>query len=212
VRDLFRREDRPPTIWQDWSLAHNLPHLTYDHAQLILVAGKRGYGKTTFAREYLKLREPRVLALDPFGDFSMPCVDEDRAFEDLRHRAARRSICPPINRTSRDWATDFFERCIDELRDCLLVLDEITLWSQVYTAGSPLEVIVLQGRRLGIRLIVISQKIALVPDVMKTEATDLVLFRTTRPTDLETAAKWTSPQVARRLRDLGMGECIHEEA
>lgn len=193
-------------------LAQSLPHKIYDRAQLILVAGRRGYGKTTFIKNYVARVEPRVLILDPFDDFkNVPAVELDDAFDELdEFPVCRRRIVPPIDHTSREFANDFFERSINELRDCLLVLDEITLWSSSNAPGA-LQTLVLQGRRLGIRMIVACQRISLVPGVILSESTDLVMFRMSRPRDIHVASEWSDDETAERLRSLELGMCVHVE-
>lgn len=151
------------------------------------------------------------MALDPFADFYTlkTAPDIDSALYDLMtFDVCRRRLEPPIGDGSRDYAEDFFSSCVEDLEDCLLVLDEITLWSGP-VASKALETLVLQGRRLGIRIIVACQRISLVPGVILAEATDIVLFHMSRPRDLKVAAEWSDKETASRLRALEIGQCFH---
>ena len=136
----------------------------------------------------------------------------DEALYDMaaNPRACRRRVIPPIGDDSRDWGEQFFADCVDSphtLRDCLLVLDEITLWSR-YRATTTLEKLILQGRRFGLRMAVACQRIALTPDVMLAEMTELVLFRMTRPRDLETVEIWTDRETANACSRLDKGSAL----
>lgn len=211
-----------------------LPHKSYDKAQLVLFAGVRGQGKTTAMSQYIETREPRVFMLDPFNDFRGLRYREscEEALEEMASASAiRRRVVPPISKDSREWAREFFNRCVggrvnefsggaagwdreewdgierDGLTDCLLGLDEMTLWSNS-DEQTELRTLILQGRRLGIRIVAACQRIALVPGVMLSECTQLVLFRTTRPRDLQVIAEWTDRKTAEIASKLQVGECI----
>lgn len=191
-----------------------IPHREYDKAELILFAGKRGRGKTYGMKLRLETREPRVLVFDPFEDFGSiirsPTIDD--ALDDMAYwpSACRRRIVPPIGDDSQEYAEDVFAKIIEgetPLRNCLLVLDEITLWSR-FQAGQRLKTLILQGRRLGIKMLVACQRLALVPDVMLSEATELVAFQFSRPRDLEVLEKWSDRHTAELCRNLGTGQCV----
>jgi hypothetical protein len=191
-----------------------LPHKNYDRAQLILFAGKREHGKTTALRGYVETREPRVFILDPFGDFESVRlrVDPETALADMASTegAMRRRITPPIDLESREFSSWLFNEMVDgenPLRDCLLVLDEMSLWSGAIETQE-LRTLILQGRRLGIRIAAACQRISLVPGVMLSEMTELVLFRMTRPRDLKVVAEWTDDSVAEICPKLQVGACF----
>ena len=212
----------PFQILDSVDAAHGLKHRKYDRSQLIIFAGKREHGKTYACNAYIDEDEPRVLGLDPFGDFrglSWPTEDRtssSEALEDMAYyqRFCRRRICPPFGASSRDWAEDFFVECVDgehPLTDALLVLDEITLWT-LPRESAALQKLVLQGRRLGIRMVVCCQRVSLIPGVFLSECTDLVVFRMTRPRDLDVIDDWASSHHEGRLSDiaprLDIGECV----
>jgi hypothetical protein len=186
-----------------------LPHKDYDRAQLLLFAGRRDNGKTFLLREFIEEREPRVFALDPFEDFHglRRRVQLGDALDDMAAGGpCRRRVVPPVH-GSRAWADVFFGLALERLRDCLLVLDEITLWSEARETEQ-LRALVLQGRRLGIRLAVACQRISLVPGVLLSECTELVLFNLRRPRDLVVVGEWAGPDVAEQVPTLRQGECV----
>lgn len=191
--------------------ARLIPHRRYDQAQCVLFNGRRGQGKTTALVEYLETREPRVFVLDPFNDFTR--IQKAKGIYDAMDAmaanplACRRRVVPPIDEGSKEYAEWFFEVAIDELRNCLIVMDEMTLWSNS-VASTPLTTLVLQGRRLGLRMAIACQRIALVPGVILSEMTELVVFNTQRPRDLDTLEMWTDKTTPEIARNLEVGQCL----
>lgn len=108
----------------------------------------------------------------------------------------RRRVVPPIGNTAncRDFAVPFFMACIEELRNCLLVIDELSLYcpSENLRAAEmkSLETLVLQGRRYGIRMVVACQRLNRIPGEFHSEATEIVVYQTTRPRDLRVLEDW----------------------
>ena len=213
-------------------LHHKLPN----KSQLILAIGRREYGKTYAINTYLEQGEPRVLAFDPFEDFNglaWPQIaalgseseeekgDLSEALLDMHYwpKACRRRVKPPIGAASREWAEAAFVACVEgiddtgapPLRDALLCLDEITLWSNSRESEA-LQKLVLQGRRLHIRMLVACQRVSLVPGVLLSECTDMLVFRTSRPRDLDVLEEWGSVHGDGDLADLApgleVGECL----
>jgi hypothetical protein len=213
----------------------SIRHKSYDRAQLLLCAGVREQGKTYALNLYLDQGEPRVLAFDPFGDFaslSWPSNGDEEDLEcalgDMAHWqiACRKRVRPPRGQGSRAWADDAFAMIIEgmttddgetiaALRRSLLLLDEITMWSATRETET-LQKLVLQGRRLKLRMAVACQRIALVPGVLLSECTDLVVFKTVRPRDLDVLEEWGESERVRGRADgirsvvtrLDQGECV----
>jgi hypothetical protein len=181
-----------------------VPHKSFARAQLLLVAGKRDQGKTTFVTGYIETNEPRVLIIDPFNDFGRVRrrLDLDDAIEDLLEypTACRRRVVPEV---SIEWDENgdprptletrrYFERLVGKLvsrkvRNLLLVLDELTLWTT--PRGSELlELLIFQGRRFNIRVATAIQRMALTPGAMQ--------------------AEWSSVETAERASKLQVGQCL----
>lgn len=188
-----------------------LPHRTPDSAQTLVFVGRRGMGKTWLIGRYLMAREPRVLVLDPFEDFRAirRRLTVERALEDLAEgKPCRRRIVPPFGGDTKAWARSFFAACRAELRDCLLVLDEISLYSET-KAPDDLEALLLQGRRIGVRTLLASQRLVTVPVEARSACTELVLFQQTGPLDLDQVERWTATKdAAEAAPKLGPWECL----
>lgn len=210
-----------------------IPHSRYDKGQVILCVGKRGHGKTTAMKRYTERHEPRLFGPDMFHDFFRPdeFVDSlDEAVNRLNEREgdryslfesdgrnpllpARVGISPPSMESTHAFGSQMFESLIsDSEGNFLLVMDEITLWTKPGSgAGDPEDPfckIVLQGRRLGIRIIAGVQRLSMFPRLLQAEITQMVIFRTTSPTDVERIANWTSDDIAQRARTLKVGQAI----
>jgi hypothetical protein len=179
--------------------------------------GLRGQGKTEALRAYSATREPRRLALDPYGDFEGGYeIHKDwreglrRLYEEPRSLSVR--LVPPVGVRSREWAEPIFEALaqVDPERfqwDLLLIMDEITKYSSD-REGDMLQELVLQGRRLGIRMALGCQYMVAVPKAMMRECTDLLAFKMRAPTDRERLAEWTQPEAYSAVRHLPKFRCL----
>lgn len=154
-----------------------------------------------------------MLALDPFHDFEglKRCESIDEAIEELNEdgsnpdRPARVALTPPIDDDSEAYADRVFAEVIRFARNFLFVLDESVLWMSP-EGSDRLRKIVLQGRRWGIRLAPALQQLQLAPRVVMSQLTQLVVFNTVRPQDVEMLRKWVGDDVAFNARNLGVGE------
>lgn len=205
-----------PRVVSNVLAARQLPHYRYDRAQLIIAAGKRGNGKTTLIQEYIESREPRLFMIDPHNDF--PWIEESETVMDaLRDMQAYPDACwrrvvPEFSAFSEDdditeYGQEVFRLVNRYLRCALVVYNEITLWSNPL-ASKPLKNQIRQGRRLGLKHFIDTQRFAESPDIMRSEGTHLVVFHTTRFLDRKVLALETSKQVAEMARTLDVGECI----
>jgi len=192
-------------------IVRSLPHLAHDEAQLILVTGKRGSGKTWLIREWAQRLEPRALYLDIYRSF--PDVEVatslEAALEDLAYwEACRRRVLAPRLGT-REWFEYALRRILEHpLRDCLVVLDEVTKFIRTQSQSDALEEFVLQGRQLGLRAIVGCQVIQMIPRLMLSEGTTLISFRVTRPRDKDVLAEWGGPEAAELAPQLTRGRAL----
>jgi hypothetical protein len=206
-------------------IARVVPHYRYDRGQVVLCVGRRGYGKTTAMKAFIDCCEPRVFGIDMFGDFNLePAADiedaidrmdvrvKDGLFETERYAPARVSVRPDNIESTHQFGSEVFQAAIDDLRNCLVVMDEVTLWTTPYTGArntdDPFTKLVLQGRRLGLRIIAGVQRFTLFPQLLQAEISHLVVFRTSAKPDIDRIADWTSDEIAQDARKLDVGECI----
>jgi hypothetical protein len=208
-----------------------LPHNRYDRAQLLLFVGMRGFGKTTAIVDYIESAEPRLLGVDPYNDLMrvMRVEDLDDALSRLAEDLAmpcRVRIVPSLNEQdpiavsctlpdhremsiSRHFGAHMFERIVRSgARNYLLALDELTRWTSERANVWMLEAI-MQGRRLGIRIVSAIQHLSMAPQALRSELTGLVLFKTIDPLDLKRTADWVGDETAELLPTLEVGQCIY---
>lgn len=202
-----------------------IPHRAYSRAQLTLVTGKRGTGKTWFLREYVESTEPRVLVLDYHEDFDRSVhggpgirrrVQTAEALSDLESTdgPCRRRVVPTIGASGncRDFAIDFFAECVERLRNCLLVIDELSLYCPTENLRNShmksLETLLLQGRRYGIKMVVACQRLNRIPGEFHSEATEIVVYQTSRPRDLKVLEDWGFEDAREVAPKLKVGQCV----
>lgn len=189
-------------------------HRNFDEPQTILALGKRKQGKTFFMNSYIQVCEPRVLAIvlhDEFTGLQQSASIED-ALDDMWANpiACRRRVRPPFGARTRDWANEVFGELLSSLRNSLILLDEIAKWSKP-KQSEELEDLILQGRHYGLRMMIGSQILKLVPYDLQSEATDLVIFKTSRSADLDALAEMTDRNIAEKAKRLTRGQCLHVE-
>lgn len=217
-----REETRLEPVTTDEAL-REIPHLAPGKSQLILVTGRRGFGKTVFVggtedgsvEGYIERCEPRVLLLDVHGDYSRirRRMDFETALSDLEGTdgPCRRRIVPPFvdGKNAVSFGEQFFPACVDRLRNCLLVVEELTAYcSTTVIKGTALETLILQGRHFGIRMLVTCQRLNRIPGEFHSEATEIVVYNTRRPRDRKILEEWGYENAWDDAPDLGVGECV----
>jgi hypothetical protein len=206
-----------------------VPHLPPGKSQLILVTGRRGFGKTVFVggsatieewegpevEGYIERCEPRVLLLDVHGDYGRVRrrVRWQDALADLENTdgPCRRRVVPPVGEgaNSVDFGEEFFPACVTRLRDTLLVIEELTNYvSSTVIRGTALETLILQGRHYGIRILATCQRLNRVPGEFHSEATQIVVYNTRRPRDKKILVEWGYEDAIENAPLLGVGECV----
>jgi hypothetical protein len=200
-----------------------VPHLAPGRAQTVLVTGRRGYGKTVFVggtpdgevNGYVERCEPRVLLLDVHGDYTRlrRRVRWQDALDDLEKTdgPCRRRVVPPVSEGSNsvDFGEEFFPACVDRLRDCLLVIEELTNYcSSTIIRGTALETLILQGRHFGIRMVVTCQRLNRIPGEFRSEANQIVIYNTKQPRDRRILEEWGMEDAWTVAPELGVGECV----
>ena len=206
-----------------------VPHLAYGKSQLILVTGRRGYGKTVFVggsstiddwegpevEGYIERCEPRILLLDVHGDYTrVPRrVRWQDALADLEGTdgPCRRRVVPPVgpNANSVDFGEEFFPACVERLRNATLVIEELTNYvSSTVIRGTALETLILQGRHYGIKILATCQRLMRVPGEFHSEATQIVVYNTKRPRDKKILVEWGYEDAVKNAPRLDIGQCV----
>lgn len=202
-------------VLSNLAAADAIPHYRYDKAQLIIAAGKRGYGKTWLIERYIQQREPRLFMVDVHNDFpnipTAPSLLAAMADMQRNETACWRRIVPDLGGMEAGDMMEVGERVFEAvnryLRRALVVYNEITLWAD-FRSSPTLSNQIRQARRLGLKHIVDTQRFAEAPDIMRSEGTHLAIFRTTRFRDREVLRHETDPKVAEIAPRLEVGQCV----
>jgi hypothetical protein len=218
--------------------AEILPHRRFDQPQLIVVAGVRGSGKTYWIQKWINEAEPRLLVLDPFDkDFAgiRRRLDYRRAIAELRETAdkgaqsdryipQRRRIVPEwghldpeakFKGNCRDYADRFMEAVVEACPtgapplNIRLVLDELSLYVGRNIRGTAFETLVLQGRRMGVSMIVATQRTMRIPIEMRSEVTEMLCFHAHLRGDVETYEEFGWEEAETEAKTLRKGECYY---
>ena len=202
-----------------------VPHLPAGDAQLILVCGMRGYGKTVFVQGmpdgsypygYIEEREPRLLVLDIHDDYQriQRRVEWRDALADLNATdgPCRRRVVVSAENCSA-FADEFFPAIIEEdVRNFLLVIEEASAFCKsINIKGTALETIILQGRHWGIRVLAVAQRLGRLPGEFHSEATQIVSYRMKRPRDLYILEEWGFQDAEEVAPTLPVGVCWLDE-
>jgi hypothetical protein len=206
-----------------------VPHLAPGKSQLILVTGRRGFGKTAFVggsstiedwegpevEGYIERCEPRVLLLDVHGDYTLlrRRLDWKTALDDLEATdgPCRRRVVPPVGAgtNSVDFGEEFFPACVDRLRNTFLVIEELTNYvSSTVIRGTALETLILQGRHYGVRILATCQRLNRIPGEFHSEATQIVVYNTRRPRDKKILVEWGYEDAIENAPLLEIGQCV----
>lgn len=202
-----------------------VPHLPAGASQLILVTGRKGFGKTVFVNGvppgergplgYIEEREPRVLVLDIHDDYHRVMRRNDYR-DALREFQAsdgplRRRVVPPMEdgQNCTTFGDVFFPALVHEkVRDFLLVIEEASAFCRsTNIKGTALETIILQGRHWGIRILAVAQRLNRIPGEFHSEATSILAYNTKRPRDCEILEEWGFDDARELAPRLKRGEC-----
>jgi hypothetical protein len=191
---------------------HVIPHARWPDAQLIMVCGMRGMGKTYFMEHYVAAGEPRVFVIAA-RDEGFPRVrrrlDWRQSLEEMEAGGPLwRKYVIPKEVPSAEFAEEFFEAALVQLEDCLIVIEEAPhLIENPDIRRSPLERIILQGRNDGVRIMAGAQRLNRLPTAMRSEATEIVMFRAKFPEDLDIYRSWGFDDAREVGPHLGRGQC-----
>lgn len=198
--------------------ASTVPLVTGDaHAG---VFGVTRSGKTTWLLSQLAKR-PRVVVVDIDGEYSRfrssgrgLLAEEMRASElsqyptKLREPHLSLAVIPDDD-TPRAGARAFAlvaELARNYQMPLTLVAEEVGDWGQM--AEGELRTLVTRGAKRGVQLIVVAQRPALVPKTVRSQLSQLVMFRTVEPGDLEALEERTHSPDVFSLRELPTGRCL----
>jgi hypothetical protein len=201
-----------------------VPHLPPGSSQLILVTGRKGYGKTVFVagnpdgtspHGYIEEREPRVLILDIHDDYDrvMRRSNFQDAIADFKATdgPCRRRVVPPMDdgQNCTTFGDEFFPAIVkSKAENFLLVIEEASAFCRsTNIKGTSLETLILQGRHWGIRILAVAQRLNRIPGEFHSEATSILAYNTKRPRDCIILEEWGFDDAREVAPTLSIGHC-----
>ena len=165
--------------------------ITPKSSDRLVLTGRTGSGKTTFARKLLT-RTARFVVLDPKHMFAMPGVEIVKGFDAKLDRQIIRD--PPG--TPNELA--FWDEQIMDVwneGDYILYIDEVTLVNPNTHLRPTLGRAIRTGRERGVGVHVATQRPRDIPNAIYTEADHFVIFDLAHPDDKKKIAGMTVPAV-----------------
>lgn len=192
-------------------------------AELTLIVGKRGSGKSTITKGLIKGRE-KVVVFDPRAEYARgsTCRTLDQVRQVMRAGWARGfelSYIPPAGNEPAAlhalvrflWAAQApYERGLDP-RKLTLVIEEMNLGYPVHALPADLrgmDKAVNQGRHVGLELVGVTQRPALVSMNFRSQVSSTYLFALEEEDDVKLMARKFGRGLEDRIRNLPKYHCL----
>jgi hypothetical protein len=166
------------------------------HEEVIIILGKRGYGKSTWLQKY-GASLPRIFIFDPLKKFPAEYVTGDELitrFEEGKLKDGPLKIAchqlidfDVIGSIAYLSGNNHF--IIEECGYCFFKGERIPEW---------LQELVFLGRHQGVSLIMTAQRAASIPIELRSQASRFISFRQTETSDI----KWTGEYIGDRYKEL----------
>ena len=180
---------------------------------LLLIVGKKGHGKTTLARA-IAAAAPRSVVLDPKSEFGgAPVCGGAAAAEwlwEMHRKTEYALIVRPVNVIDEAafWRIWFDPAGGGFMADCMLVIDEVDRWCGPNNCEPALWHLIHYGRHQSVDLVVTCRRAANIGPTLRSQADNIVAFRTDEPLDVEQLGKVMDVS---GLDNLAPGEYIERE-
>ena len=158
--------------------------------EIVLIVGKKGYGKTTLARAIAQ-RQSRVMVFDPMADFGAGIVGSGTDIAQWMRAKSRRqytAICRP---TSDDDAEMFWATVGDRsVRDCTVIIDEIDRVCTPSWTHPVVHDLIHYGRHRSISIVGTCRRPSNTSRDLSANADSIVAFRVDEPRDVDYLRRW----------------------
>lgn len=179
-------------------------------SEVIFIFGKRGKGKTTLAKQYLR-RAPRFMVFDPLCEYGDQGVmiqntpDLLRVIERFHHRRFNLAFCPDRMTTANGEVQEFsyFCRLAAACPRTLALVDEVHSVLSLQRPNEDFSRLLRFSRHKDLSVIAVSHRPADVPRIVTYLATKIYVFQLHEPNDIAYLKKIIGPQaeVVRELLD-----------
>lgn len=200
-----REGELQPVPFVDWDAF--LANLEFNQGEDCTLVGAKGSGKTTLALKLLAYREFVLVLATKKADTSLygPLQRKGFVITDDRELDWKRTpkviFRPPL----KDPSKEAIEEQAEAFRHVLVQVfeeggwcvygDEIRYLSDNLGLRVPIETLYLQGRSLGVSMVVSTQRPVSIPVIAFESATHLFLFRTTDRANIQRAAEFGGADV-----------------
>lgn len=180
-----------------------------------VVFGHKGYGKSYRVARIVREHKGDVAVWDPMSDFA-----GRRAGNPVRsltlYLSARDHLLDVaksgrVGRVAIQAPHDQFLpwlRAMLKARDCMIVVDEVSLFCSPSKLPAEIGELVRMGRHRNLDQVFVSQRPADVPRILTSNADELILFGIREPRDLDYLRKVSGDALARAVQALPKRRCI----
>lgn len=204
------------------------PRLMLAPADVAVIVGKRGTGKSTAAKDVCAqalAQGARVVAFDPHDEYSRGGRESSEvrlgplrsrvALADLLRAPGRfldfeRVSLAVVPREEPDAAAEDFvalSRIVASTGELVFVADEVGYWGP--HCAQRLDWLATQSRHAEVPVVLVAQRLTQIPKTARTQATHLVSFRQDNPDDLKALEQLAGADFAAGVSRLGRGEWMH---
>jgi hypothetical protein len=170
--------------------------------KVVLDVGQAGTGKTRVAK-MISERFERVFILDPLDEYSGTVFDSMQGVFQFFGDHAELEKFRVVLRSSDESDADFFFRLAWTVGNVLVVVEEANLYMDPRRKFPSFLQLVSRGRHRMIHLLCVSQRVPEVLISFRAQATSIICFRQSEPSDLDHLEDWNSevfqPEAVRAL-------------
>ena len=174
-----------------------------DQTHVVGVFGRRGSGKTTWARDFLK-KQSRVVVFDPYKEYGFSAYTYRLSFGgllqalDASQDTDRLSVIPEL---TYDAFEEFCEGVMD-LKNSWIAFDEINLFTSSMKQHDAFDLLVRTSRRNNTSILVVSQRPVGIPPIVLSQANRLILYHLHSERDLAPLKDIVTPEDLDTIRIL----------
>lgn len=184
---------------------------------IILITGKRGSGKSYFLKKWflvsLAIQHKRVVIWDTNHEYqpirSGLITYNLRSIIEEFNKKTQEIIYRPQIKTPEKF--NQFCKIVFRLNNIFLMIEEIEQFASAYKVPPGFKTIIDIGRHRGLGVICTSRRTLMLPSDLPFNMDHLIIFRQTRPQDLDYLAKWVGEEVY-QLKEMPEYAYLHYDA
>lgn len=190
-----------------------MTHPVIEPGKRVSVVGHTGFGKSWWTRHALDDYEGDMIIYDPEDEYapgaSLDLVKGMEAFERARTEERRAVVViftEPKSRQEMQQDVAILAEFAMEQRDVLLVIEEAGETARRFEVPKELWTVARRGRKQGVGLVLISQRITDVDRDLSSQSDAFVVFHLAEHHDQQEAKRRWGPDVAFSIQRIGVGQ------